>query len=216
MSRFYYQHQDDLLVTNELKALKNNIEQMVVNHCYEKIVLVTLQPGLDYLYPNNFLLGEFVYSSFIDVLDSRSDILWLIRIHPIQFNDFSLRNRIINFFSKYKNVEVINSTKAALPALFIYVNGHLTWNSNVVTEASWTGVHSFIMDTGQVQDESGKSKSPYYAHIEERNLAVRAQNEDCAHEIKLWLDTLGEIGRTPHVHQFCIESFISEIGVNIR
>jgi len=224
MSRFFYQHPQDQLVIKELNAVKNGIDQMMVKRMYAKVILVTLQPWLDVLYPNSFSPGQFIYQSFMELLEMKSDdILWLIRLHPIQWNDLEMRNKIIKVFSKYKNVEVVNATKAALPAILVHVNGHLTWNSNVVTEASWLGVHSFIMDAVRdlgaehLENDSVRKKMlSYHSHIEARNLAVRAKTENCAGEIKKWLMELGDKANVNNLKQFCVESFIRDLGVELR
>lgn len=224
MSRFFYQQQQDQLVIKELNTVKNGIDQMMVKRMYEKVILVTLQPWLDVFYPNSFSPGQFIYQSFMELLEMKSDdILWLIRIHPIQWKDLEIRNKIINFFSKYKNVEVVNATKAALPAILVHVNGHLTWNSNVVTEASWLGVHSFIMDAVKdlgaehlESDSVRKKMLSYHSHIEARNLAVRAKTEDCAGEIKKWLTELGDKATVNNLKQFCVEAFIRDLGVEVK
>lgn len=213
MNRFMNRQQNDSLVMTEIEKLQNSINQVMANKLYEKVVLVTLQPGLDCLYPQSFNSNQFVHKALIEVLESSpDDILWLIRLHPIQFKDPGLKNRIIRLFSKFKNVEVIHATISALPAVLSYVNGHVTWNSCVVLEAANMGVHSFIMEPHQANSLENESL-PFFSHIEKRNLATRAKHDDCVEEMKVWLHSIGMNRDHINLAQFDVESFIRDIGI---
>lgn len=201
VSRFMYPKPQDVLVSQALSQLPNT------KH-YEKTILISLQPGLDQLYPDSFEEGEFIPKSLKDALSSSVEsVLWLVRLHPIQFKDPQLSKKIIQFFSQYPNVEVDNATKAALPAVLSVVNGHITWNSCVVLEAAFMGVASFVMDPFQNGVDS------FFTSIESNGLASRASQDNASAEIKDWVRHLNSRLEAKPFIPFNGDTLIEELGI---
>lgn len=217
MSRFIYPESTDLLVANELSNIENAIARLKESKRNRKLILVTLQPSLDLFFPSRFPKNKFISDSLLEVIESSQDVLWLIRLHPIQMKDITIMKHIIQFFSKYDNVEITHSSAAALPALLYHVHGHITWSSSVVMEASCMGLHSFIMDplneTLEIKKSAGPKKveMPYYKEIEDRNLATRAKKNNCADEINEWMALMCDRKKPNHLIHFSIDLFIENL-----
>lgn len=102
----------------------DNIETLISNSAYKKIMLVTLQHSI----PVSDILVKAINSS-------DKDWLWLVKFHPLDFVDPGYRDGYRAALKNCKNVEYVNTTGADLYFLLKKVNIHLTHHSTSSVEA---------------------------------------------------------------------------------
>lgn len=182
LEKFSRMRRNDLIVSN---AHSKFCDQTKSN---QKKILITLQWGLvSEVYPHRQNVHPVMCESLTTaILDSPSDLEWLIRIHPVQLQGEE-RDVVISFlentFLKKTNVSWDWPTEAPLPLLLDYVDLHITDSSSTTIEASLMGVptgllNNEITETGIYQD--------YYLQQREAKTAELINNS--ASEILLWIN----------------------------
>ncbi len=165
-----------------------------------KNILVTLQPKLDYLYPNFFKKNEIINSILAGVIKKSKEVNWLIRLHPMQARDPSLKAKITEQFAENSNVLITWPTKAPLPIVIAQCVGHITWNSAVIVEAAMLGVRSYLLNPvdlfdpklvgieGMSEKQIIQSSLQYNFVFEEKmGMVERAIKEPQEEHIKKWV-----------------------------
>jgi hypothetical protein len=216
--RFMVPQSDDLLVKQEFEQLKSVRKSLILSK-ENKIILVTLQANPEMYFPDCFTKKQFVQPSLVDVIrETRANVTWLIRLHPIQRKDPILKNRIENFFMEYSNVEIEQATKVALPAIFSIIHGHITWNSCVTIEAAMNGIPSFVMDPQFAGNSNGPINiDSFFSNLENHSLVTFAESLDCSKQIIRWVKelSLSEHQKTP-ISAFNKNKFLKDVGLAVQ
>lgn len=118
---------------------------------YQAAVLVSLQWGYDGevehlkgIIPNGILHPVFEEA----IAQTPIEILWLVRLHPVQLKGYSYRrhrNYIFKLADRYPNVNVDFASYMPLPQLLTHCVGHIAMSSGVCGEAAQLGVPSLML-----------------------------------------------------------------------
>ena len=126
-------------------------------------ILVTLAwgydgevPGNSGILPNGVIPEELVKA----IRETRRQVFWLLRLHPVQLrNKFLYRRhiRLVNaLVEKNSNTESDISSNCELRTILSHCNGHITMSSNTSYEATYMGVPTLLLcptlDSGQVNE----------------------------------------------------------------
>jgi len=117
---------------------------------YRAAFLLTLQWGYDGerddlrgILPNGIL-----HPSLEAVFAASPDILWLIRLHPVQLKGFSYKRHRRYAYAlsrRFSNVNVMEASFLPLPLLLRRCSGHVSMLSGVCGEAAAVGVPSLML-----------------------------------------------------------------------
>jgi hypothetical protein len=111
---------------------------------FSRKVLVTLQYGLDKMYPQYFD-NEFLPRALIETIKSTRNISWCLRLHPLMSND-KLHSKFLNdLTSANDNITLHHSHEIALPVIMHSTDMHITWHSSSVIEAINFGIPSMVL-----------------------------------------------------------------------
>ncbi|KTD82759.1 hypothetical protein [Legionella waltersii] len=216
--RFMMPQGDDLLVSKELEHLKN-LEEYSISSKDNLIILVTLQANPDIYFPDYFTKKQIIQSSLIQAInETKANITWLIRLHPIQQKDPITKNKIGNFFMNYSNVEIENASKVALPALFSKIHAHITWNSCVTVEAAINGIPSFVMDPRFTGNENDLMNiDTFFSNLENLSLVTFAKSLDCSKQIIRWTQELSlSVQQKSSLNAFNTNKFLKDVGLAVQ
>jgi hypothetical protein len=125
--------------TNQLKSARD----LFANDT-NKRVLVTLQYGLDKLYPEYFD-NEYLPKSLIEAINERRDVAWCLRLHPVVSRTHSSLQKIIELVTNHPGVTLHHPHDIALPALLHFTDLHITWHSSSVIEAINFGIPNMVL-----------------------------------------------------------------------
>jgi hypothetical protein len=157
----------------------------------EKIILITLQPGLD-----NFL------SDCIDIIATLDvKYYWLIRIHPSMQ---SLIHKTSALFERFHNVDVDYATTVPLDNILTLATHHITMWSSATIEASMRGVPTFV----------GTPCCAFFDAMENQDLLViRNENENLIQGVErfLCMSFLRSKSELNDDFQSTLKSLISEV-----
>lgn len=106
-------------------------------------VLITLQYGLDDMYPQYFD-NEFLPRVLIDVIKNSENVAWSLRLHPVMSKNKMNSDFLIDIISN-KNITLHHSHEIALPAVMHSTDFHITWHSSSVIEAINFGIPSMVL-----------------------------------------------------------------------
>lgn len=183
LNRFIQQNSEDELVSQA----NNRLNFLVKN---KPVILVSLQWGLsekcyaDSIYNYNGVMCK----SLEDVIVRTADKYhWLLRLHPVQMNGKNAEsiNKYLNkTFGSFSNVEWVKSSEVALPALLSVINLHITDISTVVTEATYFGVKSALLNPFL---EEGQKYESYFLHERQQGFADIVEQK--ADVIEAWIET---------------------------
>ena len=145
------------------------------------VVLVSLQWGSNKDYEagsefDNILENGFLPPAIMDaIVGSHQDVLWLLRLHPVQLRS-DRRKNVQEFMRELElanpNVEWQISTERPLPSILSRVTRHATMNSATAVEAAEMGVPTALLcptlAEGQINGElfSDLRTSGFAKHFE--------------------------------------------------
>ena len=134
------------------------------------------------------------------MIKKSKEVNWLIRLHPMQARDPSLKAKITEQFAENSNVLITWPTKAPLPIVIAQCVGHITWNSAVIVEAAMLGVRSYLLNPvdlfdpklvgieGMSEKQIIQSSLQYNFVFEEKmGMVERAIKEPQEEHIKKWV-----------------------------
>ena len=130
-------------------VVKRFIHGYEVANCQKTTVLLSLQWGLKDLYYKNEDFDGFICDELKKVILEFKDFNWLIRLHPVQLrgeNFESCCRYLNNLTSNNSNIEWKKASSVPLPLLLSKVDLHITDCSSIVTEASWFGIPSALLN----------------------------------------------------------------------
>jgi hypothetical protein len=117
---------------------------------FKKIVLVSLQWSYD---GEDERLAGIIHNGIMTeeleraILETQGDVLWLVRLHPIQMEGprYAKHRKYVDALSRRTTNVFGECSKLPLPLLLSHSHGHVTMSSMVCYEASWIGVPSIAM-----------------------------------------------------------------------
>ncbi len=130
-----------------------------------KVCLVSLQWGLDEMYPDHFD-NPYVSNELREAMCRSEDILWVLRTHPIMK---SATTEIVKSLSEANSTNVLVSgpEEWTLPPLLQICDSHVTWHSSTVIEATTLMTPSLILCPTHYRYGDGQpttSARPYYQY----------------------------------------------------
>lgn len=136
-------------------------------------ILVTLQWGyagerdsLSSIIPNGVM-----HPSIEEAIDENLDVLWLLRLHPVQLmarGYKSHRDHVRSLSERHSNVEWQDASRFPLPTLLSNVQGHITMTSGTAGEAAIFGVPSLLLCPTL---KPGGAHSGWFSELAESGLA---------------------------------------------
>lgn len=173
VSRFF--PGSNLGILDEWRLQKKTMKKLA---CYKKTVLVSLQWGFDGELEElkGVIKNGVIHDSLIDAInETKEDIAWIIRLHPVQLTVPYKRHLalIIALENKYSNVIFNDVSTVPLPEVLNYCDSHITAISMTCYEAAWLGVHSYAFFKSFLAKESEYIK--YFSDIEEYGLLTNGR-----------------------------------------
>lgn len=135
------------------------LEKIISELKPKKIILVTLQHSIPI---SDILIGA--------VKSTSSDIFWLIRFHPRDYNDINYRENYIKSISGLANVEYTYTTTANLYPLIQLSNVHITHHSTVAVECISFKVPTILL--------GNKFQEVFKEYIDTRNFFIANTSAD--------------------------------------
>jgi hypothetical protein len=176
-----------------------DLDNSVISKRSRTTILLTLQWGLDYYYPDHFSKNEFVHKKLIEAIKKNVGVDWIIRIHPLKMKSKPHLNAIKSIFKNISNVSISSTNNISLFSLLSSIDGHITWDSSCVIEASSMSVKSFILNPGgfseiQVTDGGYKTGNEFeeipYEYHEKMGFVTRSQLNVSVDKILHWVSSL--------------------------
>lgn len=201
LARFATPKDKDSLVT------EFNDEQERKGQSFPLRILITLQWSMSSFFPEYFAEDEFLRKEVLDLMAQTQDtVFWYVRMHPVQMNNESLKKNIENRLAGCKNVNIVWSTRVPLPVVLTRSQGHLTWDSSTVIEASALGIKSYVLNPGGFAypldaEKSLKVDSEIpYENLEKQGYVTRSPGSISMESIKKWITNLRgpEYNRKPY------------------
>ncbi len=128
--------------------IKNSGENKIFNS-NKKIILITLQWGMDDIYPDFFNENDILHSALVETISRlNNEVLWLIRLHPVQIKSKKNLQKIKKLFKNNHSVDIDWSSHQPLPIVLALCHGHISWDSYTVVEAADMGVKSYVLNPG--------------------------------------------------------------------
>lgn len=161
----------------------------------KKTILVTLQWGLDDIYPEFFDKGHIIHPVLLDIINKlNSDVMWLIRLHPVQMKSKQILQNIKRLFKHHHSVDIDWSSNQPLPVILSLCHGHITWDSYVVAEAAKCNIKSYVLNPGHFSPNTKTTnnsdiKLPYIQQ-ELSGLAKRSPKFPNTEDIIAWVGEL--------------------------
>jgi len=127
------------------------VEKISIDKKYEKTILLTLQWGYDGEFSHfNDIIKNGILSSCIEevIKETKNNIFWLIRLHPIQLRDQKYskhRKYIDNLTQTLSNCEWQKASTLPLPSVLLQCDGHLTMSSMASYEAAFMGIKTLLL-----------------------------------------------------------------------
>lgn len=140
--RFCQKKTDDILVCDALA--KGNI----VNDT-RPALLVSLQWGMKYYYPDEGFNGFLSHALEEVILDTKDIYNWILRLHPVQIRGEereSCWEYLARTYGESEAQRWLILSEIPLPVILRQTDLHITDMSTVVTEAAWMGVKSAILN----------------------------------------------------------------------
>lgn len=185
--RFRKNDDSDFLLKNIFKTRTFNTNQ--------KRILISLQWGLDEIYPDYFNKNDIIHPALLDTIHRLdSEVMWLIRLHPIQMKSKKIFQNIKKIFKNNHSIDIDWSSIQPLPVVLSLCHGHITWDSYVVVEAAQFSVKSYVINPGHFstnrtidnfQNNNKDIRLPY-TQQELEGLLRRAPNVPNAEDIIAW------------------------------
>lgn len=200
LGRFATPSKNDDLVNSELQKIYSiqNIGSEMPH------ILVTLQWGLADYYPEFFKESEEIHKELITVIsETCKSVRWFVRLHPVQLTTDAYK-RISLVLSQYDGVDIDLASSAPLPALLTEMDGHVTWDSSSVIEATQLRVPSFVLNPNNfsslqtpknLRDKVRIEEPLPYLEQEKKGFVVRSKKQVDAHFLKDWVMTVREKSR---------------------
>jgi acid stress-induced BolA-like protein IbaG/YrbA len=177
--RFQYPDDKDQLVQDALGQ----------GHVYTNnrpTILVSLQWGLHVnYYPENDFNKVMCHALETAIKQTHGEYNWLLRLHPVQLRGQEghfCEEYLSREFGNYPNVEWHRVSRLPLPVLLKQSDLHITDMSTVVTEASWLGVPSALLNPHL---NKGGSIENLYQQVRQSGMATLLPQEGGA--IESWI-----------------------------
>ncbi len=177
-SRFMANDERDVIVQNELKNGKISKDD-------KPVILVSLQWGLDRFYNHSEFNGVMVDAIERTILETSKYYNWLIRLHPLHIRGSvgqKAQQYLDKTFDSLESVEWHKCSELPLPVVLNQADLHITDSSSVVTEASWMGVHSALLNSSI---RPGGSLESFYAN--ERSVGLAEVIPQDSAMIRRWI-----------------------------
>ena len=153
-------------------------------------VLVTLQWGYDGERPtlSNIIPNGILHPALeaVFAMTARSDITFLVRMHPIQMTSPGYRHHrryLESLAARYPNVELKRATAHPLPLLLDEVSAHVTMSSSAVGEAAAANVPSLMLCPTL---HPGGAHDGFFRELESSGLVTFGKPD--AEAIVAWID----------------------------
>lgn len=156
-------------------------------------ILVSLQWGYDGERDSlsNIIPNGIVHPSIEQAIVENQDVLWLLRMHPVQVKARGYkahRDYVQSLSGKHPNVEWQDATELPLPVLLANVQGHITMSSGAAGEAAIFGVPSLLLCPTL---KPGRAHSGWFTELADAGLAEFGELEsEC---ITNWISRLPKI-----------------------
>lgn len=177
-ARFLKRDQRDLLVNEALKKGRIFADS-------KKVVLVSLQHGLEYYYKNKSFNGIMVDALEKVILETADTYNWMIRLHPGQMR-WPEKKRVCSYlthtFGDNPSIDWRITSEIPLPLVLQQTDLHITDSSSVVIEAGWMGIPTGVLNTNLYP---GSSLGKLYER--ERNLGLANILKQDPVDIKTWI-----------------------------
>lgn len=127
------------------------VEKILIDKKYKKTVLLTLQWGYDGEFsPFTGIIKNGILSPCLEeaIKETRDNVFWLIRLHPIQLRDHKYtkhRKYIENLTQTFTNCEWQKASTLPLPSVLLQCDGHLTMSSMSSYEAAYMGIKTLLL-----------------------------------------------------------------------
>jgi hypothetical protein len=143
---------------------------------FRKVVLLSLQWGYDGTLPlfTGIVSNGVIHESVLDAVGAtRGEVLWIVRLHPVQLRSPKYRKHrqfVHQLEAASSNVLSTSVSMLPLPVLLAQCDGHITMSSMCCYEAAWMRVPSLALCPTLQRDGPF---ADYFADLQSAGLLVK-------------------------------------------